>query len=133
VDENLKPHEAFMGLHTTTSTTGEALSKLVIDSLLRLDLSIEQLRGQAYDGAANMAGKFNGTQALITRQYPLAMAHSSTVAVTAAIWWRKQLAARRQLCVMLCFSLKKFGVYCTNQERPKQNCSLSYHKLVVIM
>jgi len=45
-----------MGLYSTDSTTGEALARMIEDVLLRFNLSISNLRGQTYDGAANMAG-----------------------------------------------------------------------------
>ena len=36
-------------------------------------LGLNKLRGQAYDGAGNMAGSVRGTAALITAKYPLAL------------------------------------------------------------
>ena len=36
-------------------------------------LDLTKLRGQAYDGAGNMAGSVRGTATLITTQYPLAL------------------------------------------------------------
>ena len=44
---------------------------IVEDTLVRLDLSLRELRGQAYDGAANMAGEYNGCRAIISRKEPL--------------------------------------------------------------
>lgn len=73
VDDNLKAHEMFLGLYTTNSTTGDSLSKIIIDVLLRLNLPITSLRGQAYDGASNMSGVYNGTQALIRNTCPRAL------------------------------------------------------------
>ena len=35
-------------------------------------LSIENLRGQSYDGSSNMSGRYNGVQALICQEQPLA-------------------------------------------------------------
>lgn len=61
-----------IGLYEVSSTTGENLAKVVKDVLLHLNLSITSLRGQAYDGAANMAGKYSGAQAIIKREQPLA-------------------------------------------------------------
>jgi len=54
-------------------TTGEALPAVVLDIFLRLGLSLQNLRGQTYDGASCMSGKYNGTQALIAKQQPLAL------------------------------------------------------------
>lgn len=72
VDHDLVVHEDFIGLYEVSSTTGENLAKVVKDVLLHLNLSITSLRGQAYDGAANMAGKYSGAQAIIKREQPLA-------------------------------------------------------------
>jgi len=73
LDNELKPTEVFVGLYSVESTTGENLARIILDALLRLDLSPAMLRGQAYDGAANMSGIYNGTQALIRQKYPLAL------------------------------------------------------------
>lgn len=72
VDHDLVAHEEFIGLYEVSLTTGENLAKVVKDVLLRLNLSITGLQGQAYDGAANMAGKYSGAQAIIQREQPLA-------------------------------------------------------------
>ncbi len=72
VDTDLLVHEDFIGLYETTSTTGEHLARIFLDVLLRLNLPISGLRGQAYDGASNMAGKYSGAQAVIQRAQPLA-------------------------------------------------------------
>ncbi|XP_031727537.1 zinc finger MYM-type protein 1-like [Anarrhichthys ocellatus] len=73
VDKELEPHEVFVGLYEVPGTTGEQMAKLVVDVLLRLNLPISRLRGQTYDGAANMAGKFNGAQAVLKKEQPLAL------------------------------------------------------------
>ena len=65
VDTDLLVHEDFIGLCEATSTTGENLARIILDVLLRLNLPISGLRGQAYDGASNMAGKYSGAQAVI--------------------------------------------------------------------
>lgn len=72
VDHDLVVHEEFIGLYEVSLTTGENLGRVVKDVLLHVNLSITGLRGQAYDGAANMAGKYAGTQAIIQREQPLA-------------------------------------------------------------
>ena len=63
VDDELVTHERFLGLHSTDSTNADALVSIIQDSLIRLDLSMESLRGQCYDGAANMSGRATGVQA----------------------------------------------------------------------
>ncbi|KAF3840185.1 hypothetical protein F7725_018902 [Dissostichus mawsoni] len=55
VDHDLIPHEDFVGLYEVSSTTGKNLAKVATDVLLRLNLPLSCLRGQTYDGAANMS------------------------------------------------------------------------------
>lgn len=73
-DDNLSPHEVFLGFYTMSSgTDGKTIAKMICDVLLRLNLPIAMLRAQTYDGAANMSGKFNGAQALVAKEQPLAL------------------------------------------------------------
>ena len=58
VDENFKPEEVFVGLFAVDDTTGLALSHMIEDVLLRLDIPITSLRGQSDDGAANISGAY---------------------------------------------------------------------------
>jgi len=73
VDHNLIPHEEFVGLYEVSLTTGQNLANVAKDVLLRLNLSLDGLRGQTYDGAANMSGKYSGAQAYISQAQPLAL------------------------------------------------------------
>lgn len=45
--------------------TGENLANVIIQKLKELGLSLEFLRGQGYNGGANMSGKYKGVQARI--------------------------------------------------------------------
>ena len=56
-----------------TGITGRSLADKIMSTLERFGLDLQYLRGQAYDGAGNMAGSVNGTAALITAKYPLAL------------------------------------------------------------
>ena len=73
VDKNLVPHEEFVGLYEMTGTTGKELANMIKDVLLRLNLSLDGLRGQTYDGAANMSGKYSGAQVYLSQEQPLAL------------------------------------------------------------
>lgn len=73
VDHDLVPHKEFIGLYRVSETTGEGIAKVATDVLLRLNLPMSGLRGQSYDGASNMAGKYTGAQAIVRRQQPLAL------------------------------------------------------------
>lgn len=65
-------HEEFVGLCEVSVTTGENLAKVLKDVFLHLNLSTTGLRGKAYDGAANMAVKYSGAQAIIKESQLLA-------------------------------------------------------------
>ena len=72
VDKYLITQEVFVGLYAMESTSGMALYKMLLDVLTRLSLPLSNLRGQAFDGASNMSGAYNGVQALILKEQPLA-------------------------------------------------------------
>jgi zinc finger MYM-type protein 1 len=73
VDESGSIHEDFTGFIHADDLTGEGMAHLLIDFLGRMGLTLEYCRGQGYDGAAAMMGRFNGCQAVIKRQQPLAI------------------------------------------------------------
>lgn len=53
--------------------TGENLANTIIQKLKEIGLSLEFLRGQGYDGGANMSGKYRGVQARILNLQPKAI------------------------------------------------------------
>ncbi|XP_052132730.1 zinc finger MYM-type protein 1-like [Frankliniella occidentalis] len=73
VDEDLVATENFLGLYEVSSTTGEALTKIVEDALLRFQLPISSCRGQCYDAGSNMRGRVKGLQARLKELEPLAL------------------------------------------------------------
>ena len=66
-------HEDFIGLYSTDFICSGPLVNIVKDVLLRLNLSIENCRGQCYDGAANTRGYRTGVVKLITDMEPRAI------------------------------------------------------------
>ena len=60
-------------LEYDTGISGHCLAEKITTTLQSYGLDLMKLRGQAYDGAGNMAGSVRGTAALITAQYPLAL------------------------------------------------------------
>ena len=60
VDDDLQVHEDFVGLHETDLTTADALVAIIRDTLLRLNIKLENCRGQCYDGAGVMSGRRSG-------------------------------------------------------------------------
>ena len=62
VSAELVSTEYFLGFYSTKDTKAGTLFKIVIDVFLRFDILIDRLRGQCFDGAANMSGKHSGLQ-----------------------------------------------------------------------
>ena len=74
VDSSSQIREEFVGfVLCDTGTSGRALSDKILSTLQEFNLDLRMLRGQGYDGAGNMAGRYSGTAALIQQQYPLAV------------------------------------------------------------
>lgn len=71
-------------------TTGKALADKIIERLMYHELDPQQLRGQGFDGAANMRGHIKGVQAEIAKVQPKAIythcyAHSVNLVLKNAV------------------------------------------------
>lgn len=66
VDDQLDVHEVVIGLHSLESTSADSILSTTKDILLRLNLRIENCRGQCYDGASNMSGTKSGVSTKIS-------------------------------------------------------------------
>ncbi|XP_076951777.1 uncharacterized protein LOC143625281 [Bidens hawaiensis] len=64
--------ECLTGVAHVNNTSYATLKDAIVSLLSNNQLSIDQVRGQGYDGASNMRGKFNGLKALILRDNPSA-------------------------------------------------------------
>jgi len=71
--KDTKVHEDFLCSVPVSSTTGKDLASTILTQLSQLGLNLEHMRGQGYDGASNMGGKYRGAQARVKELYPLAM------------------------------------------------------------
>ena len=68
VDSNYNIREEFIAfLNCKWGLSGAQLAKLLLESLNELTLSLEDCRGQGYDGAGAVAGHINGLSAQILR------------------------------------------------------------------
>ena len=72
VDSSGKPVERFLKFITISGHDGETLTNVILDTLLKHEIDIMNCRGQSYDNAANMSGKYIGVQARIKQVNPLA-------------------------------------------------------------
>ena len=69
VDSDKNIREEFIGYFLCEEgTTGRAIKNLIINAVSDLGWSMDDCRGQCYDGTGNMAGQFNGAAALIKDQ-----------------------------------------------------------------
>ena len=57
--------ERFLGLVHVRETSAKCLKEAIESLFAKYGLSLSRLRGQGYDGAANMRGEFNGLKSLI--------------------------------------------------------------------
>ena len=65
VDENLNPHEDFLGFYEVPNIKSETVVSAIKDAFVRFNLPLSDLRGKTYDGASNMLGKKKGAAAQI--------------------------------------------------------------------
>ena len=73
VDENCDVQETFIGFVKLQRVRANDIANAIITTLEDLELSLVHLRGQGYDGAANMSAQKSGVQKLIRDQQPKAM------------------------------------------------------------
>ena len=66
------PVERFIKFIPIYEHTGESLAKILLTFLEGNGISITNCRGQSYDNASNMSGKYNGMQAWIRKENSLA-------------------------------------------------------------
>lgn len=72
VNEDAEPKERFIAFLPLNDHKSLSLSNCVLNVLENCDLDILNCRGQSYDNASNMAGKYSGLQARIKEISPLA-------------------------------------------------------------
>ncbi|XP_052799150.1 uncharacterized protein LOC128230746 [Mya arenaria] len=62
--------EKFLGFAECGATTGKALTDKFLHNLTEKGIVIQNMRGQGYDGAANMSGKYRGVHARVREIIP---------------------------------------------------------------
>ena len=60
VDNDLNVHEDFIGLYAPPDITATTIVSAIQVTLARLNLALNKVRGQCYDGASTMRGLPNG-------------------------------------------------------------------------
>lgn len=74
VDNEFEIHEDFVGFMSMDKVDSESLTGAIKDVLVRCMLPLSNCRGQGYDGASAMMGKFTGVAARIRKEVPSAVA-----------------------------------------------------------
>ena len=98
-DEAAVVKERLLAVVCAKETTGEALCELLINSLVKSGLRVEDIVGQGYDGGSNMRGGAKGVQARIKQINPRALythcfAHCLNRALVNAVCSRENASAR---------------------------------------
>ena len=73
-DDNFEVSEGFVGFYELSNIKSETIVNSIKDISIRCHLSLDNCRGQTYDGASNMMGKRSGVSAKICREQPKAKA-----------------------------------------------------------
>ena len=72
VDDLFEIHEDFLGFYEIPNIKSETIVSAITDILLRIQISLDNCRGQCYDGASNMLGKKSGVAKKIQEMQPKA-------------------------------------------------------------
>ena len=81
LDSTKTVREEFVGFYFCEDvTTGAAIKDLIIGAVVELGLSMDDCRGQCYDGAGNMSGRLNGVSSLLRAEHDMAIyVHSMVI------------------------------------------------------
>ncbi len=97
-----------------TGITGRAIADKIKTSILELGLDLSCVRGQAYDGAGNMAGRVNGTADLIRSEYPLAMyLHCASHCLNLAVVKSLEVSCVRNMMGVI---WKVYPIFCSTSQ-----------------
>ena len=120
VDGQLIVHEEFIGLYSLPAIDADTLTSVIKDSLVRLNLSLNKMHGQCYDGASSMSGAKTGvakqisdieSRAIFTHCYghTLNLACSDTVKGCKIL--RDTLETTREITKLIKFSPKREAIF----------------------
>ncbi len=73
VDRKLEAHEEFIGLYEVGCTEAAVLLQVIQDALTRMNIGLNKIRGQCYDGASSMLGRKSGVATRILQEEPRAL------------------------------------------------------------
>jgi len=96
LDDSRLVKEEFLGFTEAVDMSAEALSKEILSNLTQWGLDLTKMRGQGYDGASLMAGKFKGVQAQISANYPALYVHCACHVLNLALTTASNLPSVRR-------------------------------------
>ena len=73
LNRDLVPENAFVGFYSAPSSTGETITDIVMDVLVRFGVSTNKLSGFSFDTAANVSGVHKEVQARLKGRNPSAL------------------------------------------------------------
>jgi len=119
--------EDFIGSAEGQTTTGEALAEAFLSNLHAVNVEIAKMRGQGYDGAANMSGIYRGVQARIRAEirgaiYTHCKAHNLNLAIVHAseeVYARNMMGTVHTIANAFNTSAKRFHRFQENQMQGK--------------
>ena len=112
----MDPFEDFIDFYELENIKSNTIVRVIKDILIRLNLSLENCRGQTYDGASNMMGKKSGVSTQIFVEQPKAVAihcqgHSFSLPVKSLTnecdILRDTLSVVGEICILVKFSPKR--------------------------
>ena len=140
VGDDLEVSEDFIGFYEIDNIKSETIVNAIKDILLRCHLSLDDCRGQTYDGASNMMGKRSGVSRRILDLQPKAIAthcqgHSLSLAMKSltkdCTILRDVMGTAGEICVLVKYSPKRekmLGNLTENIEGEFEESSSSVHQ-----
>jgi len=113
--------EQFLKFVPVMDLRGSALASIIIKELTEMKIEVQYLRGQGYDGATSMSGRFNSVQACIKKECKTAIyVHCSSHSLNLAVFYACGLQGIRNTMG----TIEKVFVFLNN---PKRQAEFSKH------
>ena len=118
--DGFEVHEEFLGLYCVPSIDSNTIVGMIKDVLIRMNLSINKIRGQCYDGASTMKGHRSGVSTQISQIEPRAVythcyGHSLNLAASDALKQSKlmkdALETVHEVTKLIKFSPRREGIF----------------------
>ncbi|XP_060855245.1 zinc finger MYM-type protein 1-like [Metopolophium dirhodum] len=130
--KNKNIREDFLKFIPVHDVSGKSLANHIITELKKLNVDVNNLRGQGYNGAVSMSGRFNGVAALIRNDHPSALyvhcsAHNLNLSVSSAcnIQGIRNTMNTIETCYNFFNTPKRQQFFSTHLDKLKQNESSS--------